>query len=216
MNLILFGPPGAGKGTQATKIANNFKLTQVSTGDLLRNEIKFNSELGSEIENTINQGHLVSNKIVDSLIEKAISDPQNFNKIIFDGYPRNLLQINSLENLFKKYKQAISAVLYLKVDRDVITKRINGRIICTKCFKIFNEYYDPPNTKNHSCDEKLLEKRSDDNLETILSRFDIYSKETKPVLDFYQKNTNYYEIDGNKKIDEIYNKIEAILNNIRD
>ncbi len=216
MNLILFGPPGAGKGTQATKIVSNFKLIQVSTGDLLRNEIKFNPQLGSEIKTTINEGHLVSNKIVDSLIEKLISDPQNFNRLIFDGYPRSLLQIDSLEKLLKKYNQNISAVLYLKVNRDIVTKRISGRIICSKCSKIFNEYYDPPNSSNHSCDNKLLEKRSDDNFETILSRFDTYNRETKPVLDFYQKSANFYEIDGNKKIDEIYNKIEAILNNIRD
>ena len=216
MNLILFGPPGAGKGTQASKLAGNFKLKQVSTGDLLRNEIKFNKELGIEIESIINQGHLAPDKIVNSLLEKVISDPQNFNRLIFDGYPRNLLQIASLKQLLNKFNQKISAVFSLKVNKGIITKRITGRIICTKCLKIFNEYYDPPNNSNHSCDEKLLKKRSDDNLETILNRFNTYANETNPVLDYYKKNTNFYEIDGNMKIGEIYNEIEAILKNIRD
>ena len=216
MNLILFGPPGAGKGTQASKLASNFKLKQVSTGDLLRNEIKFNKELGIEIEGIISQGHLAPDKIVNSLLERVISDPQNFNKLIFDGYPRNLLQIASLKQLLNKFNQKISAVFSLKVNKGIITKRITGRIICTKCLKIFNEYYDPPNNSNHSCDEKLLKKRSDDNLETILNRFNTYANETNPVLDYYKKNTNFYEIDGNMKIGEIYNEIEAILKNIRD
>ena len=120
MNLILFGPPGAGKGTQASKLASNFKLKQVSTGDLLRNEIKFNKELGIEIEGIISQGHLAPDKIVNSLLEKVISDPQNFNRLIFDGYPRNLLQIASLKQLLNKFNQKISAVFSLKVNKGII------------------------------------------------------------------------------------------------
>ena len=216
MNLILFGPPGAGKGTQANKIADNFKLKQVSTGDLLRNEINLKTQLGMEIQGIIDKGHLASDQIVNSLIEKVISDPKNFNNLIFDGYPRNIFQIDTFEKLLKKFKQKISATFSLNVDKSVITKRITGRLICSKCLRIFNEFYDPPNKKNHFCDEKFLKKRTDDNLEIILSRFDTYNSQTKPVLDYYIKNTNFYEIDGNKKIDDIYNEIEAILKNIRD
>ena len=216
MNLILFGPPGAGKGTQASKLASNFKLKQVSTGDLLRNEIKFNKELGIEIESIISQGHLAPDKIVNSLLEKVISDPQNFNRLIFDGYPRNISQIYSLEKILKKFNQKISIVLSLNVDKDIISKRINGRIICAKCFRIFNVYFNLPNSKNHDCGKKYLKKRNDDHSKTILNRFETYVTKTNPILDYYKKEESLCEIDGNQNIDEIYNKIKGILANIRD
>ena len=216
MNLIIFGPPGSGKSTQSNNIVNDFDLKQVSTGDLLRNEIKLQTDLGKKIESIINNGELVSNDIVNTLIEKIISDPNNFNRLIFDGYPRTISQIYSLEKLLKTFNQKISIVLNLSVDKDIISKRINGRIICAKCFGIFNVYFNPPNLKNHDCEKKYLKKRNDDNSKTILNRFETYVTKTNPILDYYQKGESLYEIDGNKKIDEIYNKIKGILENIRD
>ena len=139
MNLIIFGPPGAGKGTQSNNIVNDFNLKQVSTGDLLRREIKLQKKLGKKIESIINYGELISDEVVNTLIEKIISDPNNFNRLIFDGYPRTISQIYSLEKLLKKSNQKISIVLSLNVDKNIISKRINGRIICSKCFKIFKK-----------------------------------------------------------------------------
>jgi len=216
MNLIIFGPPGAGKGTQSNNIVNDFDLKQVSTGDLLRNEIKLQTDLGKKIESIINNGELVSNDIVNTLIEKIISDPNNFNRLIFDGYPRTISQIYSLEKLLKTFNQKISIVLNLSVDKDIISKRINGRIICAKCFRIFNVYFNPPNLKNHDCEKKYLKKRTDDNSKTILSRFETYVNKTKPILNYYKKKETLCEIDGNQKVDEIYNKIKGILENISD
>jgi adenylate kinase len=216
MNLIIFGPPGAGKGTQSNNIVNDFNLIQVSTGDLLRNEIKFQTNLGKKIEIIINNGELVSDDIVNLLIEKIISDSNNFNRLIFDGYPRTVSQIYSLEKLLKKYNQKISIVLSLNVEKDIISKRINGRIICEKCFKIFNVYFNRPNSKNHNCDKKHLKIRADDNSKTILNRFETYTSKTKPVLDYYKKGGLLREIDGNQEIAEIYRKIKGILMNIRD
>ena len=216
MNLIIFGPPGAGKGTQSNNIVNDFDLKQVSTGDLLRNEIKLQTDLGKKIESIINNGELVSNDVVNILIEKIISDPNNFNRLIFDGYPRTIAQIDSLEKLLKKFNQKISIVISLSLDKDIISKRINGRIICAKCFKIFNVYFNPPNSKNHDCGKKYLEKRNDDNSKTILNRFETYVTKTNPILEYYKKNGSYCEIDSNKKIGEIYNKIKGILENIKD
>ena len=216
MNLIIFGPPGAGKGTQSNNIVNDFDFKQVSTGDLLRNETKLQTDLGKKIKSIINNGGLVSDDVVNVLIEKIVSKPINFNRIIFDGYPRTILQIYSLEKLLKKFNQKISVVLNLRVDKDIISKRINGRIICAKCFRIFNVYFNPPNLKNHDCEKKYLKKRTDDNSKTILSRFETYVNKTKPILNYYKKKETLCEIDGNRKVDEIYNKIKGILENIRD
>jgi len=216
MNLIIFGPPGAGKGTQSNNIINNFDLKQVSTGDLLRSEIKIQTELGKKIESIISSGELVSDDVVNSLIRKIISDPKNFNRLIFDGYPRTISQVYSLENLLKEFNQKISIVFNLNVDKDIVSKRVNGRVICTKCFKIFNLYLNPPNPSNHKCEKKYLEKRIDDNSKIILNRYETYVKKTKPILDCYNKKGILLEIDGNQKIVKICDKIREILENIRD
>jgi adenylate kinase len=216
MNLIIFGPPGAGKGTQSSQIVNDFDLKQVSTGDLLRKETKLQTDLGKNIESILNNGELVSDEVVNTLIEKFISDPNNFNRLIFDGYPRTISQIDSLEKLLKKFNQKISIVINLSVDKDIILNRINGRIICSKCSRIFNVYFNPPNSKNHDCEKKYLDNRTDDNSKTILNRFETYVAKTKPLLDYYRKKRYLCEIDGNQKIDKIYNEIKGILKNISD
>ena len=159
MNLIIFGPPGAGKGTQSNNIINNFDLKQVSTGDLLRSEIKIQTDLGKKIESIINNGELVSDDEVNTLIRKIISDPKNFNRLIFDGYPRTVSQVYSLEKLLKEFNQKISIVFNLNVDKDIVSKRVNGRVICTRCFEIFNVYFNPPNSKNHKCDQEISRKK---------------------------------------------------------
>ena len=216
MNLIIFGPPGAGKGTQSNNIINSFDLKQVSTGDLLRSEIKTRTDLGKKIESLIKNGELVSDNVVNALVRKIISDSKNFNRLIFDGYPRTILQIHSLEKILKKFNQKISIVLSLSVDKNIVSKRIGGRIICDKCSKIFNIFFNPPNQKNHECDKKYLKKRHDDDYKTILNRLKTYDIKTKPLLDYYKKKGSLREIDGNQKIDEIYYKIKSILENIRD
>ena len=216
MNLIIFGPPGAGKGTQSNNIINNFDLKQVSTGDLLRSEIKIQTDLGKKIESIINNGELVSDDVVNTLIRKIISDPKNFNRLIFDGYPRTISQVYSLEKLLKEFNQKISIVFNLNVDKDIVSKRANGRVICTRCFRIFNVYLNPANSKNHKCENKYLEKRTDDNSKTILNRYETYVEKTKPILDYYNKKGHLIEINGNRKIVEIYDKIKGILENIRD
>ena len=130
MNLILFGPPGAGKGTQALYIVKNYNFFQISTGDLLRNEIKNKSQLGSNIEKIISKGEFVSDEIVDNLIKKSILKIKFNHPIIFDGYPRNLSQTNNLENILNKFNQKISFIIFLNVKRKIIEKRISGRMTC--------------------------------------------------------------------------------------
>ena len=186
MNIILFGPPGAGKGTQAKHIIKKINGFQISTGDMLRAEIQKNSEIGKKIINDMNDGKFIDDKIVNELIKNVVFNSQNKNRLIFDGYPRSLSQAKNLDLLLKDSNQKIDLIFFLNVNKDTIIKRIEKR--------------------------KILEKRSDDNLKTILKRYDTYMETTKPVLDFYSKNPNFYEIDGSQKIDDITAKIEAFIN----
>ena len=185
MNVIIFGPPGAGKGTQAINISKKFNLYQISTGDLLRNEVKNKTEIGKDIENIISKGDFATDEIVNELIKKAIFDKNKKNKLIFDGYPRSVSQAKNLESMMNKSNQKIDFIFFLNVSKDTIISRIEKR--------------------------KVLEKRADDNLTTILKRYETYMMTTKPVLDFYSKKSNFYEIDGSEKIIEISDKIEQIL-----
>ena len=185
MNVVIFGPPGAGKGTQATNIANKFDLYQVSTGDLLRNEVKNQTDIGKDIENIISKGAFATDEIVNDLIEKVIFDPQKKNKLIFDGYPRSLNQAKNLDLLLNKSSQKIDFIFFLNVKKETVIKRVEKR--------------------------KILENRDDDNISTLLKRYDTYMEKTKPILDFYSQKHNFHEIDGDEKIVEISSKIELIL-----
>ncbi len=186
MNLILFGPPGAGKGTQAKHLIKKLDNFQISTGDMLREEIQKDSEIGKKIINDMNDGKFINDEIVNKLIENVIFDPKKKNKLIFDGYPRSLSQAKNLNLLLDSSNQKIDFIFFLNVNKETIIKRIEKR--------------------------KILEKRLDDDVNTILRRYDTYMETTRPVLDFYSKNPNFYEIDGTLKIDEITNKIDAFIN----
>lgn len=211
MNVIIFGAPGAGKGTQAQNIVKKFNLHQVSTGDLLRIEIKKKNEIGKKIEEIINKGEFVNDDIVNKLLENVITNRNYRNRIIFDGYPRNITQAESLELILNRNNQSINFILHLKVTQEIIEKRILGRIICEKCNKIMNEYLNKEEIDNHECEKNYLKKRNDDNKETMISRYDEYIKKTKPVLDFYSSRSYFHKIDGSEKIQAITDKIEQIL-----
>jgi len=211
VNIILFGPPGAGKGTQADNIVKSFDLHKVSTGDLLRTEISRKTNLGSEIKSIIEKGSFVSDQIINNLIETILSNKKYNNRIVFDGYPRNLLQTKNLDSLIEKYNQKISCVISLNVDREIVVKRILGRQTCAKCGLIFNLYFKPSSKENHSCEDKFLVKRSDDNEETILKRYDTYLDQTLPILNHYKRLNLLHEIEGKTGIDQIFDKIQHII-----
>ena len=185
MNIIIFGPPGAGKGTQAKNLVKKLNSFQVSTGDMLRAEIKKDTEIGKAIITNMNEGKFVDDEIVNSLLKNIIFDKKKSNKLIFDGYPRTLNQAKNLKILLNKSNQEINFIFFLNVKKDDIVKRIEKR--------------------------KILEKRSDDNADTILKRYDTYMEITKPVLEYYSKNPNFHEIDGSMEIGNISEKIEEIL-----
>ena len=185
MNIILFGPPGAGKGTQAKYLVKKLNSFQISTGDMLRDEIEKDSEIGKKIIDNMNDGKFVNDEIVNNLIKNIIFDPKKKDKLIFDGYPRSLSQAKNLDLLINTSNQKINFIFFLNVNKDTIIKRIEKR--------------------------KILEKRLDDDSNTILKRYDTYMETTRPVLDFYSKNPNFYEIDGTLEIDQITSKINDIL-----
>jgi len=212
VNIILFGPPGAGKGTQSQYLVESCNYTQISTGDLLRDEIKKNTELGKEILSKVDVGDFVNDEIVNSLIDEIVSKKKYHNNLIFDGYPRNIFQAKNLDNIMSKNNQSIGAIIYLDVTRDIIEKRIFGRIVCEKCNVILNEYLDNDQIKNHKCGNEYLKKRKDDNSKTIINRYDTFVKETNPLLDYYSKKTTFYKVDASVKIEEIRAKIAEILN----
>jgi adenylate kinase len=211
VNIVLFGPPGAGKGTQAQFIVKKFNYFQLSTGDLLRNEIKLKSSLGKEIEELISNGKFVSDKIVNTLLAKSIANLKFRDRIIFDGYPRNIIQAENLENVLAEFDQKIGQIIFLNVERDIIEKRIIGRMTCEKCNMTFNKFFNKKEIELHPCGKEFLVKRKDDNLETLIARYDTYMTTTKPVLKFYSKNKNFNEIDGSSTIDEITAKINDII-----
>ena len=186
MNIILFGPPGAGKGTQAKYLVKKLSGFQISTGDILREEIKKDTDIGKKIINNMNEGKFVSDKIVNSLLKKYVFDPNKKEKLIFDGYPRSISQAKNLDLLLNESNQKIDHIFFLNVNKQTIVERIKKR--------------------------KILEKRSDDDLDTILKRYNTYIDTTKPVLDYYSKNSNFHEIDGTMEIDQITSKIESFLN----
>jgi len=189
MNIVIFGPPGAGKGTQSNLIVKRYNLHQLSTGELLRKEIHNNSKLGQEISSTINSGNLVSDEIVGNLIKKFISDKNFKNRIIFDGYPRNVIQAKNLNNLLKKNNQKIDIALKISVRFEIVKKRIIER--------------------------KKIEKRADDSENIAIKRFETYENNIKPVVDFYKNLDLLKVINGEGAISEISDEISGIIDSIK-
>ena len=212
MNIILFGPPGAGKGTQAQFIVKKHNFFQLSTGNLLREEVKLKTALGSEIEQLISNGKFASDKIVNTLLRQSITNLKFRDRIIFDGYPRNVEQAKNLDLILGEFDQTIGHIIFLNVSKEIIEKRIMGRMTCDKCNMTLNEFFNKEQIELHPCGKEYLKKRKDDNFDVVVSRYETYMKTTKPILDFYSKNANFTEIDGAAEIEQITNKINHVLN----
>ena len=212
MIIILFGPPGSGKGTQSHYLVNKFNFYQISTGDLLRKEIQNNTVNGSKISLIINKGELIDDALMYNILDTHLNNVKKNKNIIFDGYPRNLKQAKEFENLLHKHNLNLDKIFFLNVDRKIIQDRISGRMICSRCNKIYNIRLKDEDFENHKCGNSFLIKRKDDKEETILKRFDLYIDGTAPLINHYKDHKGFCEIDGNKNISQINDQIKGFLN----
>ena len=201
MRLILLGAPGSGKGTQAQKIQSEFGVCHISTGELIRQNIKDKTKVGVMAESIINKGDLVPDDIVIEMVKNILSDENIKNNFVLDGFPRTVAQAEALDNITK-----IDKVILIDTDINETKKRMLKRKICPLCQKTYSDTLVCPN-----CNVTLI-KRDDDNEQTIDERFMVYEKQTKPLVEYYLKNKLLYKVDGNKDIEQVFKDIKCILN----
>jgi adenylate kinase len=207
MNLILFGPPGSGKGTQAERLRDGWKLRHLSTGDLLRDAVARETELGRKVKSVLASGQLVSDDIVLALMRDAIAavgGDGNLRGWLLDGFPRTLGQAGGLDRLLEELGQKIDAIIVLDVDREAVVDRLSGRRTCTQCKTVWHVRNNPPAVGGvcDRCGGKLVQ-RDDDRPETISARLDVYEKQTRPILEHYRGRVALLEVDGALPVDEV-------------
>ena len=213
MRIILLGAPGSGKGTQAEKLMDDFGLPQISTGNLLRQAIADNTEIGKQAKEIMAAGNLVSDEIVLDLIRISLDSPSSQSGFVLDGYPRNITQAESLDVLLTSINQPLDHAVLIDVDFDTLTKRLSGRRMCSLTGKILNIYF----SDQSEIDECLnsggeLIQRSDDNIESITNRINVYREQTEPLLEYYKSNGLLIIADGNGEIDEVYKHVVKLTN----
>jgi adenylate kinase len=200
LNIIFLGPPGAGKGTVAQEIGDKFGLIQISTGDLIRAEVKTDSELGKKLKSIIESGKLVSDEIVEKIIENKLNEIKKSSSIkgvIFDGFPRTIPQAKELENILSKINEKLNAVIYIDSSKDSIVKRLSSRRSCKSCGKIYNLVTMPPKEEGKcDIDGGFLYQRDDDKEEIISDRFNEYNEKTFPLIEFYENKGILKKYDG--------------------
>ena len=208
MKLLLIGPPGVGKGTQANFIIEKYNIPQISTGDMLRENIRNQTSLGCEAKTYMDSGRLVPDKVILNMINDRLKKNDCNNGYILDGFPRTIPQAEGLESLLDKLKQKLDFIIVMKIHDSLIIKRLSNRRSCKDCNKVYNLIFDPPTISN-KCDDcsGILYMRDDDNPETIQNRLDVYHEQTEPVIDFYHNKKMTNEINADGSIMEIKNNI---------
>ena len=213
MRVVLLGPPGAGKGSLAGVLKEKYHLAHISTGDMLREEIKKGTELGLEIKALIARGALVSDELVTKLVEQRIVHGQDLkNGYMLDGYPRTTKQAEDLDKILARANQPLDFALNMEADGDLLLKRLTGRRVCRKCGAIFHMTNHPP-LKAGVCDlcSGELYQRTDDNEETIKARMQVYQESTQPIIDYYAKQNKLKKLDGNLETADLANALAAML-----
>lgn len=217
LRLILLGPPGSGKGTQAQKIIEKYRIPQISTGDLFRKALKERTPLGIEAKKYMDEGKLVPDELVVKMVEERLDENDCQGGFILDGFPRTVAQAKALDKLLKKKDLKLDAVLSVEVpDKDVV-KRLSGRRTCQKCGTMYHVIFNPPMNEN-VCDQCQgeLYQRDDDNEDTINTRLQVYHEQTAPLIEYYKKQGSLHRIKGVGSIDDIYADIEKVLTGIKE
>ncbi len=212
MLIVLLGPPGSGKGTQAEKITSEFDLAYISTGDILRSAVKDNNELGRKARQYMDQGQLVPDDLVVDIVKVRLMDAEGKKGALFDGFPRTVEQAVFLEKALPELKVTLNMVFSIEVDESELIKRLTGRRVCSVCGASYHLKFKPPKVRN-VCDQcgGDLYQRDDDSLETVQERLEVYKKQTEPLIDFYQERGLLSPIDGNQDIDGVYKQISSVL-----
>lgn len=212
MRLVLLGAPGGGKGTQAKKLIEKYRIPQISTGDILRAAVAAGTPLGKEAKSYMNKGELVPDSVVIGLVKERVSQDDCKKGYILDGFPRNIAQAEVLDKVLAEMGSPLGTALLIDVDKDVLMKRLTGRRTCKNCQQMYNVYFSPPK-KAGVCDKcgGELFQRDDDKEETIKRRLDVYDAQTAPLIDYYNKKRILKSIKGVGSIDEIFNKVSAVL-----
>lgn len=209
-NIIFIAPPAAGKGTQSELLISKYGYEHISTGDLLRNEIKSGSDLGKELDSMMKSGSLISDEIVNKLLINALS---NITKpFILDGYPRTISQALKLDEILASLNKSVDVVVYLDVEEELAMKRATGRLSCKSCNRIYHKYFSKPRVEGicDNCGSSLI-SRADDTPDTFKVRYDTYMSNTKPLLDFYSNKNILVKVDANKEADETFSEIEKVI-----
>lgn len=209
-NIIFIAPPAAGKGTQSELLISKYGYEHISTGDLLRNEIKSGSDLGKELDSMMKSGSLISDEIVNRLLINALS---NITKpFILDGYPRTISQALKLDEILASLNKSVDVVVYLDVEEELAMKRATGRLSCKSCNRIYHKYFSKPRVEGicDDCGSSLI-SRADDTPDTFKVRYDTYMSNTKPLLDFYSNKNILVRVDANKEADETFSEIEKVI-----
>jgi len=212
MKLVLLGAPGAGKGTQAKKLIDKYKIPQISTGDILRKAVADGTPLGKEAKSFMDKGELVPDSVVIGLVKERLGQDDCKNGYILDGFPRNTSQAETLDNVLSEMNSPLDIALSVDVDKDVLMKRLTGRRTCKSCQQMYNVHFSAPR-KDGVCDKcgGELYQRDDDQEDTIKNRLDVYDKSTAPLIDYYGKKGILKSVEGVGNIDEIFNKVVSVL-----
>ncbi|MBX7492878.1 adenylate kinase [Qipengyuania sp. 1NDW9] len=213
MDIILLGPPGAGKGTQAQRLVEHHGMLQLSTGDMLRETRKADTELGRKVADIMDSGSLVSDDIVSAMIDAKLSDMGPDVGAIFDGYPRTAAQADQLDEILAKHGRSLDHVIELEVDEDALVERITGRFTCGNCGAGYHDTFKQPKTEGvcDECGSTEFKRRPDDTEETVRHRMNVYRSETAPILPGYEARGIVSRVNGMGGIDEVTHAIDAIL-----
>ena len=212
MRLILLGPPGAGKGTQAANIVEKYRIPHISTGDIFRKNIQEGTELGKKAKEYMDQGLLVPDELVVAIVEERLKEADCKDGFLLDGFPRTVEQAEALDKVLAEMDVALDSVINIEVDKEILVNRAVGRRICKDCGATYHIEFNPPQ-KEGVCDKcgGSLYQRADDNEETVSTRVEVYLKQTQPLIDYYTKRGILITIDGQQPIDKVFEDIVNAL-----